>query len=232
MTNFAIFFPLLTIAVQRLPGGVAAAVGGITPLLVCVLTATFERRTPATSDLAWTVFAAIGVAFVVIRSGAGFDRVDILAAIGANVSFAVGTVITKRIVPTADGVTLTGQQLLVAAVVLVPLSLIVDGIPTTPKPSELLGLTYLAGVATAVAFVRWFDGIRRLPTAAPPLLGLLAPLTGTVIGWTWLGQTMTPPQIIGFAVTATTIAAGTSRRRAPHRTRHPQHAWVERNARD
>jgi probable blue pigment (indigoidine) exporter len=212
VTNFAIFFPLLTVAVQRLPGGVAAAVGGIAPMLVCVLTATVERRAPLTSDLAWSVLAAVGVVFVVIRPGAGLDRFGILAAIGANVSFAIGTVITKRIAPTADRVTLTGQQLLVAAGLLVPLTLIVNGAPSPPKPSELAGIAYLAGVATAFAFVRWFNGIRRLPTAAPPLLGLLAPLTGTVIGWALLGQSMTRLQVMGFAITATAIAAGTSRR--------------------
>ena len=32
--NFGLFFPLLVVAVYRLPGGVAAAVGGIQPLLV------------------------------------------------------------------------------------------------------------------------------------------------------------------------------------------------------
>ena len=35
--NFGIFFPLLVVAVQRLPGGVAAAVGGLQPLLVAGL---------------------------------------------------------------------------------------------------------------------------------------------------------------------------------------------------
>ncbi len=32
--NFGIFFPMLVAAVYRLPGGVAAAVGGLQPLLV------------------------------------------------------------------------------------------------------------------------------------------------------------------------------------------------------
>lgn len=208
VTNFAIFFPLLTVAVQRLPGGVAAAVGGIAPLLVSLLTAAVERRGPQRRDLMWAVVAAVGVALVVIRPGAGLDRIGILAAIGANASFAIGTVVTKRIVPSADPAMLTGCQLLVAAAILVPLAVVVDGVPALPNPSELLGVTYLAVIATAMAFVHWFDGIRRLPTPAPPMLGLLAPLTGALIGWVWLGQSMRPLQLAGFAVTAIAIGAG------------------------
>src|SRR6476469_2793106 len=35
--NFGLFFPLLVAAVYRLPGGVAAALGGLQPLLVAAL---------------------------------------------------------------------------------------------------------------------------------------------------------------------------------------------------
>src|SRR5262245_59437636 len=44
--NFGLFFPLLAIAVYRLPGGVAAAAGGFQPLLVATLTWLVARRAP------------------------------------------------------------------------------------------------------------------------------------------------------------------------------------------
>ena len=40
--------------------------------------------------------AAFGVALVAIHPGAGLDSVGLLAAVGANVSFAIGVVLTKR----------------------------------------------------------------------------------------------------------------------------------------
>ena len=209
VTNFAIFFPLLTVAIQRLPGGVAAAFGGVSPLLVCLFTAAVERHLPGWRNVGWAALAAGGVALVVLRPGARFDQLGLVAAFAANATFAAGTVITKRVIAKTDRVTLTACQLLIAAVALVPLTLFVDGVPSAPNLRETFGFAYLAVVATAIAFVRWFDGIPRLPTIAPPLLGLLAPITGTIIGWIWLGQTMSPLQLVGFAVTATAIVAGT-----------------------
>ena len=41
--NFGLFFPLLVVAVYRLPGGVAAAVGGLQPLLVVALSRLVNR---------------------------------------------------------------------------------------------------------------------------------------------------------------------------------------------
>jgi hypothetical protein len=75
-------------------------------------------------------------------------------------------------------------------VVLVPLALGVEGAPPLPTTGSLVGFAYLSLAATALAFVLWFDGIRRLPAMAPPLLGLAAPVTGAAIGWVALGQSL------------------------------------------
>ena len=70
----------------------------------------------------------------------------------------------------------------------------------------------------------WFAGIRRSPTAPPPLLGLAAPVTGAVLGWVVLDQSLSMIQLAGFAVTLGAIAYGavlggasTSTLYAPHR---------------
>jgi len=94
----------------------------------------------------------------------------------------------------------TGWQLLVGAAVLVPLALAVEGPPPAVTLRNAIGFAHLSLVGTALAFVLWFNGIRRLPAAAPPLLGLAAPLTGAALGWVVLGQSLSPAQLAGFAV--------------------------------
>jgi probable blue pigment (indigoidine) exporter len=61
MCNFGVFFPLLVVAVYRLPGGVAAAVGGLQPLLVAGLTWAVAGRRPRALDLVVGCVAALGV---------------------------------------------------------------------------------------------------------------------------------------------------------------------------
>ena len=67
-------------------------------------------------------------------------------------------------------------------------------------------------VGTALAFVVWFNGVRHLPAVAPPLLGLAAPITGAVLGWVILGQSLSPLQLTGFSITIGAIGYGATRR--------------------
>ncbi|MCU1380894.1 MAG: EamA family transporter [Acidimicrobiales bacterium] len=210
--NFGVFFPLLVAAVYRLPGGVAAAVGGLQPLFVAGLSWLVNGRRPRALGLVVGMVAALGVGLVVIRPGADLDPVGLVAAVGANLSFAVGVVLTKRWPTPSNQVAATGWQLLMGGLVLVPLTAIVEGLPPSLTGRNVAGFGYLSLVGTALAFVLWFNGIRRLPSAAPPLLGLAAPVTGAVLGWVVLDQSLSPLQLTGFVVTLGAIAYGASLR--------------------
>lgn len=208
--NFALFFPLLSVAVYRLPGGVAAALGGLQPIFVAGVSWLLAGNKPRARDAVVGGVAAIGVAFVAIRPGAHIDPVGLLAAVGANLSFSVGVVLTKRYPAPSSRIAATGWQLLVGGAILLPLTAMVEGAPHALTARNLVGFTYLSMVGTAIAFMIWFNGIRRLPTAAPPLLGLAAPVTGAVLGWVILGQSLSPLQIAGFAITIASIVYGGS----------------------
>ena len=224
LCNFGLFFPLLVVAVYRLPGGVAAAAGGLQPLFVAGLSWLLVGRRPPRPELVVGVVAMLGVGLIVVRPGADIDAVGVLAAVAANASFGVGVVLTKRFPAPPNRIAATGWQLLLSAVLLVPLSAVVEGRPPVPTTRNLVGFGYLGLIATGAAFVVWFAGIRRLPTAAPPLLGLAAPVTGAALGWIVLDQSLSMIQLAGFAVTLGAIAYGailggaaTSTLFAPHR---------------
>lgn len=233
--NFGLFFPLLTVAVYRLPGGIAAAAGGLQPLLVATGSWPATGHRPRARDLAVALAAALGVALVVIRPGAGLDPVGVLAAVAANVSFAAGVVLTRRLPAPAPAHRLaaTGWQLLLGGVLLVPLALAAEGRPPPLTGGNIIGLAYLSLVGTALAFLLWFEGIRRLPAAAPPLLGLAAPITGALLGWVILRQSLSPVQLAGFVLTLGAIAYGAllgasaavgddGLRKPPDRVAHPR----------
>lgn len=226
--NCGIFFPLLIVSVYRLPGGVAAAVGGLQPLLVGLLTWLLNRARPRPRDLAVGSVAALGVGLIVLRPAAGLDSVGVLAAIAANVSFAIGVVLTKRFPPPPNRVAATGWQLLLGSALLAPLAWYLEGPPPALTGVNLVGLAYLGLVATGGAFVLWFRGISRLPAAAPPLLGLAAPVTGAALGWLVLGETLSGLQLLGFALTLGAIAYGALLPSAPAPNRPP--ATLQRGA--
>lgn len=203
--NFGLFFPLLIVAIYRLPGGVAASMGGIQPLMVGVVTFAWTSTAMRRHDVAIGVVAMLGVALVVIRPGADVDLVGVLAAIGANVSFSIGVVATKRFPTPPHRLAATGWQLLLSAAVIAPIAWVVEGAPPVITGRNVAGFAYLSLIATGGAFVVWFNGISRLPTQAPPVLGLAAPLTGAALGWVLLNEDLTVAQILGFAITIAAI---------------------------
>ena len=129
-------------------------------------------------------------------------------ALGANISFAAGVVLTKRFETPPNRLAATGWQLLAAGVVLLPLALVVEGLPPAPVARSVIGLGYLSLVATGAAFMIWFNGVRALPASVPPLLGLASPITGAVLGWLVLDQRLSWVQLLGFAITIGAIARG------------------------
>ena len=219
--NFGLFFPLLIVGVYRLPGGVAAAFGGLQPLLVGALSWLISNRRPRPLDVAVGVAAAVGVGLVVLQPGAGLDAVGLLAAGGANLSFALAIVLTKRFPAPADRLAATAWQLLMGGVLLVPLALVVEGAPPAFTGRSVAGFAYLSLVGTGLAYVLWFQGVRRLPAAAPPLLGLAAPVTGAVLGWLVLDEALTPLQLTGFVLALSAIAYGATLPNDDWAPRHP-----------
>jgi probable blue pigment (indigoidine) exporter len=168
--------------------------------------------------------AAAGVALVVIRPDASIDPIGVIAALGANLSFAIGVVLTKKFPTPESRIGATGWQLLIGSAVLVPLAIAVEGLPASASGANLAGFAYLSLIATGCAFVVWFNGIRRLPTQAPPLLGLAAPVTGALLGWIVLGQDLTRLQLTGFVITISAVVYGaTLGAAAPTPPPRPQH---------
>ncbi|NJP81926.1 EamA family transporter, partial [Streptomyces sp. AA8] len=86
--NIGGFFALLFVAAYRLPGGVAATVGAIQPLLVALLSAGLlgERLSPRT--LIAAVAGVAGVSLLVLRAEARLDALGVAAAVGGAVVMA------------------------------------------------------------------------------------------------------------------------------------------------
>ncbi|MDQ1732923.1 MAG: putative blue pigment (indigoidine) exporter [Pseudonocardiales bacterium] len=214
--NIGGFFALLFVAAYRLPGGVAATVGAVQPLMVTGLAARLlgERLTPARILIA--LVGVLGVALLVLRADAQLDPVGVVAALAAAGFMATGVVLTKRWRPRVSSLTLTGWQLVAGGAMLLPLTLVTEGIPQHLSAKNIVGFGYLAVLGTGIAYVLWFRGLRTLSAGNVTFLGLCSPLVATVLGWAFLGQSLTPWQAVGAAIVV--IAVITAQR---HLTRSP-----------
>lgn len=202
MLNIGLFFPLTFVGAYRLPGGVAATIGAIQPLLVAGLSIGVLRVRPGRRALLAGLVGVGGVALLVLKSGAELDGLGIAAMVTAIGLMAMGTVLTRRWgrPEGATMVDLTAWQLLAGSVFLVPLAALVEGAPPALSASNLAGFAYLGLFSTAVGYVLWFRGIDRLGAGPASFLGLINPVVATVGGLVVLGQTLTPWQVLGLVL--------------------------------
>nr|WP_218824115.1 EamA family transporter [Achromobacter xylosoxidans] len=203
--NFSVFWALLFVAAYRLPGGVAATLGAIQPLVVILL----ARSLLGTPVRGLSVLAALGglggVALLVLTPKAALDPVGIAAGLVSAASMALGTVLSRRWQPPVSALTFTSWQLTAGGILLVPLALAAE--PALPPLSALnvAGIAYLGLIGAALTYVLWFRGVARLEPAVVSSLGFLSPITAVLLGWGILGQQLSAAQIAGMAIVVASV---------------------------
>jgi len=208
MLNIGIFQALLFVAAYRLPGGVAATVGAIQPLVVVGLTwiVLQERH----SRLTWlaAISGLFGVGLLVLGPAAKLDTLGIVAALIGAVSMAFGTVLTKRWQSPFPVSTYTAWQLVFGGIFLLPLAMGFEENIHIVTLNNLIGYAYLSLIGSGLTYALWFRGIHRLPASAVSLLGLLSPFVATLLGYFLLRQSLTVIQFLGAMLVLSSVWIG------------------------
>ncbi len=228
--NIGVFFPLLFVAAERLPGGVAATLVAIQPLLVVLLAVGVLSERLSAWRLGWGVVGVVGIGLVVIGPGAGFDPIGIAAGLASAGAMALGLVLTKRW-GRPEGVGALGYagwQLTAGGLVLLPLTLLTEGVPADIDGRAALGYLWLGLFGGLLSYTLWFASVRKLPVTSTSLLGLVSPLVAATLGAVVLGQALGAIQLLGFALALAALGFGqtnpprsvrsTSARRTPEAT--------------
>ncbi len=193
--NIGGFFALLFLAAFRLPGGVAGTLGAIQPLLAAALAAALLGERMRQTALSAGVLGA----------EAKSDAVGVFAGLGGAAAMAMGVVLTKRWGRPTSLLAFTSWQLIAGGLFLLPLALMLEGVPQTISTANIAGFLWLSSVGTAVAYALWFRGIQILPVAQVTLLGLFSPVIAAIAGWVVLGQSLSPTQFTGMVIVLSSI---------------------------
>ena len=202
--NIAFFQTMLFVSAYRLPGGLAAILNSTQTLLVLALMALAGMRPPKAAWLA----AALGVAGIVLLVASPQNRYDplgIAAALAGACAMAAGIFLTKRWQMHLSVLALTGWQLTIGGLCLLPLAL--AGEPPLPALTarNIGGYAYLCLCGTLLAYVLFFRGIRWLSPATVSSLGLLSPVCAFALGWLFLDQRLGIRALTGFVLVLASI---------------------------
>ena len=203
--NIGVFQALLFVAAYRLPGGLAAVLGAIQPLLVMLLAWAADRRAPAQVALWGAVAGVLGLAALLLSPQTVFEPVGIAAALLGAACMATGVWLTRRWRLPLAVLPLTGWQLTLGGLMLAPVAWLADA-PLPPlTPLQWTAYAYLSLAGALLAYALWFRGVARLPTVAVASLGLLSPLTAVVLGWALLSQSITGLALCGLVLALASV---------------------------
>ncbi|MBB3592860.1 putative blue pigment (indigoidine) exporter [Rhizobium sp. BK529] len=203
--NFSLFWAMLFVSAYRLPGGVAATVGAVQPLIVIALSRLVLGKPIRSLAVIAGLIGMAGVGLLVLTPSAALDPVGVAAGLAGAVSMAFGTVLTRRWQPPVSSLTFTSWQLTAGGILLVPVALFLEPAFPVPTMANILGIAWLGLVGAAFTYLLWFRGLSRIEPSAAASLGFLSPVVATLLGWLALGQSLTPTQLAGFAMVLVSV---------------------------
>ncbi|MEN5083756.1 DMT family transporter [Bosea sp. TWI1241] len=203
LLSIAAFNVLLAFAQLMAPTSRAAILTFTMPvwatlLARLVLGESFDRRRLAGLGFGLAGLACLGLPL--IRAGALSP--GLVLALIASVSWALGTIVTKRWPVAAPALTIAAWQLLIGGGAAAIGMLAFEGLPVpkalSPRVAAALAFHILG--AQALAYFLWFVVIARLPAGIASLGTLMVPAVGVLGSVLLLGERPTPSDWLGLAL--------------------------------
>jgi len=211
--NSAVPFTLIAWAETSVDAGLAAILNAGSPIFAFLLTMLLARGEAATGRKLFGVAAGmLGVCLIIgveALSGFGRDLAAQLALVAAAACYG-GAALFGRNFKGLDPIMPAAGSLICGAVMLVPLSLLLDR-PWTLSPSaaSIQALLALAVFSTALAFIIYFRLIDRLGTVATTSVAYLRVPTGVAVSVLFLGERLSPTAWAGLALVVVGVVAMT-----------------------
>jgi len=210
--NNALPFTLIFWGQIHIPIGLASILNATSPLFSVVVAHFATRDDKLTVSRALGLVAGfIGVVLLIgpdMLTDFGTHVWAELACLVASCSYAFGAVYSRRLKAQSPFVVATGQ-LTMAAVLLLPLALLVDRPWTLVSPSSaaVWAMVALAVLSTAIAYLIYFRILGRAGATNALLVTFLIPVSAILLGIVLLEEAIEPRQLAGMAAIALGLAA-------------------------
>lgn len=194
LLNTALPFALLSWGQQYVPSAFAGISMAALPLFVLPLAHIFTDEKMSFRNTLGVVMGFIGAAVLigpgVLRIGTGWEPLGQLACIGAAISYAVSSIMTRRC-PPIDPITMAALLLAVGSAALIPAMLVVEGVPSIGDTRPTIAIIVLGFFPTALAALIRVATIRSAGAIFMTLVNYQVPLWSMIFG-AWILSEVLP----------------------------------------
>ena len=230
LVSIVVPFILIAWAEEHIASGTASVLNSTMPLFTTLFAAIFlmeEQLTP----VRWAGLVVGFVGVVVLASGEIYDFSDSsvlgqLAVVGAAACYGAGAVYARGLLKQVDPLGLSGGQLVLGAVLALPIMLAVRGTPDYSLSAEAwLSLLTLGVLGTGIAMVAYLWLVDNVGSVRSSLVTYIIPIVGLFLGWAVLDESIGVNTVLGCALIIAGVAA-VMRGQAPSSQRLPATADV------
>jgi drug/metabolite transporter (DMT)-like permease len=204
LLNNVIPFSLIVAGQTFIPSGLASILNATTPLFTVLVMAGAGEEALQARRVAGV---ALGLAGVIILRGWGIETrtgqgLGILLCLGGALSYGFSALAARRMLKDSPPLGTATFQLMASTVMMAivagaveqPWHLAMPGVATW------LAVLGLAALSTALAYIVFFQIIRRSGATNVMLVTLLIPVTAILLGWLVLGEPISMREIAGAIV--------------------------------
>ncbi|WP_347039549.1 EamA family transporter [Glutamicibacter halophytocola] len=216
--NIGAFFALVYAVARLLPSSIAATTMAVSAGVLMLLAWPLLGERPKRWPLIGAALGFLGVAIMVFDGQSKISMLGILLSLTAMGISSVGFILAKKWSSGQPIVDTTAWQLVAGGLLLLPFAWLIQGPPPALDRQAVLGFGYLSVVATAIAFLAWFSGLRHLPSGTVGLLGPLNPVAGVILGTLLAAESLGIQSLGGMALVLSGVLLGLLANRAQPRT--------------
>ena len=202
--NNVLPFSLIVAGQTYIPSGLASILNATTPLFtVMVMAAAGEEKLQA-RRIAGVIVGLVGV--VILHGGLrGFENgqgIGILLCLAGAFSYGLSALVARRLLSNSPPLGTATFQLLASSAMMIVVAGFVERPWQLPMPSvsTWLAVIGLAALSTALAYIVFFQILRRSGATNVMLVTLLIPVTAILLGYLVLGEQISPREIFGALV--------------------------------
>jgi drug/metabolite transporter (DMT)-like permease len=206
--NNVLPFSLIVAGQTYIPSGLASILNATTPLFTVVVMALAGEEKLHARRIAGVIVGLIGV--VILHggfdgNGLGFGSgqgVGILLCLAGAFSYGLSALLARRLLSNSPPLGTATFQMLASTAMMVVVAGVIDRPWQLPMPGATtwLGVIGLAALSTALAYIVFFQILRRSGATNVMLVTLLIPVTAILLGYLVLGEQISPREIFGALV--------------------------------
>jgi drug/metabolite transporter (DMT)-like permease len=202
--NNVLPFSLIVIGQTYIPSGLASILNATTPLFTVVVMAIAGEEKLLLRRIAGVVAGLIGV-IILHGDGFGFETgqsIGILLCLAAAFSYGLSALLARKVLSNSPPLGTATFQMLASAAMMTVVAGLVERPWQLPMPDAAtwLAVIGLAALSTALAYIVFFQILRRSGATNVMLVTLLIPVTAILLGYLVLGESISSREIIGALV--------------------------------